>query len=120
MTEISEKRCRKLGRSGPSFNGTPPLDPEGLKQLEAAREATRREQGEAYAIYILDRANIATELANRVISRPQLTHLDAHSQDFLNSSRPRKSSQCASSSTAQRSRRELPRDTRQVRRRTTS
>ena len=48
------------------FNGTPPLDPEGLKQLEAAREATRREQGEAYATYILDRANIATELANRV------------------------------------------------------
>jgi hypothetical protein len=48
------------------FNGTPPLDAEGLKQLEAAREATRREQGEAYATYILDRANIATELANRV------------------------------------------------------
>jgi predicted TIM-barrel fold metal-dependent hydrolase len=48
------------------FNGTPPLDAEGLKQLEAAREATRREQGEKYATYILDRANIATELANRV------------------------------------------------------
>lgn len=48
------------------FNGNPPLDAEGLKQLEAAREATRREQGEAYATYILDRANIATELANRV------------------------------------------------------
>ena len=48
------------------FNGIPPLDAEGLKQLEAAREATRREQGEKYATYILDRANIATELANRV------------------------------------------------------
>src|SRR5437588_818270 len=48
------------------FNGTPPLDPGGLKQLEAAREATRRERGEKYATYILDRANIATELANRV------------------------------------------------------
>ena len=48
------------------FNGTPPLDADGLKQLEAAREATRREQGEKYATYILDRANIATELANRV------------------------------------------------------
>jgi hypothetical protein len=48
------------------FNGPPPLDADGLKQLEAAREATRREQGEAYATYILDRANIATELANRV------------------------------------------------------
>jgi predicted TIM-barrel fold metal-dependent hydrolase len=48
------------------FNGTPPLDAEGLKQLEAARESTRRQQGEKYATYILDRANIATELANRV------------------------------------------------------
>jgi predicted TIM-barrel fold metal-dependent hydrolase len=48
------------------FNGNPPLDADGLKQLEAAREATRREQGEAYSTYILDRANIATELANRV------------------------------------------------------
>jgi len=48
------------------FNGTPPLDATGLKQLEAAREATRQQQGEKYATYILDRANIATELANRV------------------------------------------------------
>jgi predicted TIM-barrel fold metal-dependent hydrolase len=48
------------------FNGQPPLDAEGLKQLEAAREATRQQQGEAYATYILDHANIATELANRV------------------------------------------------------
>jgi hypothetical protein len=48
------------------FNGTPPLNADGLKQLEAAREATRREQGSAFATYILDRANIATELANRV------------------------------------------------------
>jgi uncharacterized protein len=48
------------------FNGQPPLDADGFRQLEAAREATRREQGEAYATYILDRANIGTELANRV------------------------------------------------------
>lgn len=48
------------------FNGNPPLDAAGLKQLEAAREATRREQGEAYATYILDHSNIGTELANRV------------------------------------------------------
>jgi uncharacterized protein len=48
------------------FDGQPPLDATGLKQLEAAREATRREQGKAYATYILDRANIGTELANRV------------------------------------------------------
>jgi predicted outer membrane protein len=38
-------------------------------QIEAAREATRREQGEGYATYILDRGNIATELANRVAMR---------------------------------------------------
>jgi hypothetical protein len=48
------------------FKGQPPLDAAGLKQLEAAREATRQQQGEAYATYILDRANIGTELANRV------------------------------------------------------
>jgi uncharacterized protein len=48
------------------FNGQPPLDEASLKQLEAARETTRREKGEAYATYILDRANIATQLANRV------------------------------------------------------
>jgi uncharacterized protein len=49
-----------------NFNGTPPLDADGLKQLDAAREATRQQQGKAYATYILDRANIGTELANRV------------------------------------------------------
>ena len=48
------------------FNGQPPLDADGLKQLEAAREGTRQQQGEAYATYILDRANIGNELANRV------------------------------------------------------
>ncbi|MGD0443297.1 MAG: amidohydrolase family protein [Edaphobacter sp.] len=49
-----------------NFDGQPPLDAAGLKQLEAAREATRQQQGEHYAAYILDRANIGTELANRV------------------------------------------------------
>ena len=48
------------------FNGQSPLDDAGLKQLETAREVTRRQQGEAYATYVLDRANIGTELANRV------------------------------------------------------
>ena len=48
------------------FNGQPPLDDAELKELEVAREATRRQQGEAYATYVLDRANIGTELANRV------------------------------------------------------
>ena len=48
------------------FNGQSPLDDAGLKQLETAREVTRGQQGEAYATYVLDRANIGTELANRV------------------------------------------------------
>ncbi len=48
------------------FNGQPPLDATGLKQLDAAREATRQQQGTNYSVYILDKANIGTELANRV------------------------------------------------------
>jgi hypothetical protein len=48
------------------FNGQPPLDATGLQQLEAARESTRQQQGENYSIYILDKANIGTMLANRV------------------------------------------------------
>ena len=49
-----------------NFDGTPPLNDAGLKQLDAAREATRQQQGANYSIYILDKANIGTELANRV------------------------------------------------------
>jgi uncharacterized protein len=49
-----------------NFNGQPPLDEANLKQLESAREATRKQQGENYATYILDKANIGTMLANRV------------------------------------------------------
>ena len=48
------------------FNGDPPLDATGLKQLEAARLVVRNQQGANYPNYVLDRANIATELANRV------------------------------------------------------
>jgi predicted TIM-barrel fold metal-dependent hydrolase len=48
------------------YSGNPPLDDAALKQLEAAREATRKQEGENYAAYILDKANIGTELANRV------------------------------------------------------
>jgi uncharacterized protein len=49
-----------------NFDGQPPLNPEGLKRLDAAREKTRQQQGEAYSTYILDKANISTMLANRV------------------------------------------------------
>jgi predicted TIM-barrel fold metal-dependent hydrolase len=48
------------------FNQLPPLDAAGLKQLDAAREDVRRQQGESYSTYVLDHANIETMLANRV------------------------------------------------------
>jgi uncharacterized protein len=49
-----------------NFNGQPPLDSTGLTQLEAAREKIRQQQATNYSTYILDKANIATMLANRV------------------------------------------------------
>jgi uncharacterized protein len=49
-----------------NFNGQPPLDAAGLTQLEAAREKIRQQKATNYSTYILDKANIATMLANRV------------------------------------------------------
>ena len=49
-----------------NFNGQPPLDATGLAQLEAAREKVRQQQSTNYSTYILNKANIATMLANRV------------------------------------------------------
>ncbi|WP_433973914.1 amidohydrolase family protein [Tunturiibacter lichenicola] len=49
-----------------NFDGNPPLNPDALKQLDAAREATRQQQASNYSTYILDKANIGTMLANRV------------------------------------------------------
>jgi len=49
-----------------NFDGNPPLNPDALKQLDAAREATRHQQGTNYSTYILDKATIGTMLANRV------------------------------------------------------
>jgi uncharacterized protein len=49
-----------------NFDGNPPLNPEALKQLDVAREATRQQQSTNYSTYILDKANIGTMLANRV------------------------------------------------------
>src|ERR1700744_2390330 len=49
-----------------NLNGNPPRDAAALKQLESAREVTRKQQGEHYATYVLDKATIGTELANRV------------------------------------------------------
>jgi uncharacterized protein len=49
-----------------NFDGQPPLDPDGIKQLDAAREKVRQQQAANYATYILDKATIGTMLANRV------------------------------------------------------
>jgi predicted TIM-barrel fold metal-dependent hydrolase len=49
-----------------NFNGQPPLDAAGLAQLEAAREKIRQQQAANYSTYVLDKANIASMLANRV------------------------------------------------------
>jgi uncharacterized protein len=49
-----------------NFDGQPPLDDSGLKRLEELRAQVRQQQGEAYATYILNKANISTMLANRV------------------------------------------------------
>jgi hypothetical protein len=48
------------------FDGQPPLSAAGVKELDAARERVRAQQGVGYAAYVLDRAGIGTMLANRV------------------------------------------------------
>lgn len=48
------------------FDGQPPLSAAGMKDLDAARERVRGEQGLNYSTYVLDRAGIGTMLANRV------------------------------------------------------
>jgi hypothetical protein len=48
------------------FVGTAPLDPEGLKRLDAARKNVRSRTGLHYDELVLDQAGIGTMLANRV------------------------------------------------------
>jgi uncharacterized protein len=48
------------------FSTPPPLDEEGMKQLEAARERVKTQQGEEFPAWVLDQAGIGTMLANRV------------------------------------------------------
>ena len=48
------------------FDGQPPLSGAGMKELDAARERVRVQEGAGYAAYVLDRAGIGTMLANRV------------------------------------------------------
>jgi uncharacterized protein len=49
-----------------NFNGIAPLTPEAQKQLEAARARVKAREGAHYSQYVLDKAGIATMLANRV------------------------------------------------------
>jgi hypothetical protein len=48
------------------FDTPPPLDEEGLKQLNEARRKVEAQQGERFPAWVLDQAGIATMLANRV------------------------------------------------------
>jgi predicted TIM-barrel fold metal-dependent hydrolase len=48
------------------FVGAAPLDPEGLKRLDAARKNVKARTGLRYDEWVLDQAGIGTMLANRV------------------------------------------------------
>ena len=48
------------------FQGVAPLDPAGLKRLQAARAAVKAREGAGYDIWVLDQSHVATQLANRV------------------------------------------------------
>src|ERR1700683_4899668 len=48
------------------FETPPPLDDQGLKQLNAARSRVEALEGEHFPSWVLDQAGIATMLANRV------------------------------------------------------
>jgi len=55
-----------------SFNGTPPLDADGMKQLNAARAKVKAREGQHYAAWVLNQAGISTMLGNRVAMGPGL------------------------------------------------
>ncbi len=48
------------------FDGAPPLAPERMRQLEAARARAKQAHGTGYAAWVLDQAGEGTMLANRV------------------------------------------------------
>jgi len=48
------------------FTTPPPLDEQGMKQLDEARHRVETQQGEGFPAWVLDQAGIATMLANRV------------------------------------------------------
>ena len=52
------------------FTEAPPLSPEAMKRLAAARDKIRAQQGERYDQWVLDQAHIGTMLGNRVAMGP--------------------------------------------------
>ncbi len=48
------------------FTGQPPLSPEALQQLDAARARAKQKHGTGYSAWVLDQAGEGTMLANRV------------------------------------------------------
>ncbi|MGA3157319.1 MAG: amidohydrolase family protein [Steroidobacteraceae bacterium] len=48
------------------FSTPPPLDEQGMKQLDEARHRVEAQQGEGFPAWVLDQAGIGTMLANRV------------------------------------------------------
>jgi len=54
------------------FDGTVPLDADGLKRLAAARAQMKAREGDHYAAWVLDQAGVATLLSNRVAMGPGL------------------------------------------------
>ena len=53
-----------------NFEGVPPLDPAAMKQLNAARARVKARENTRFDTWILDQANIATMVANRVTLGP--------------------------------------------------
>ncbi len=52
------------------FNGSAPLDANGMNRLDAARKKVRERLGSHYDDWVLDQSGIATMLANRVAMGP--------------------------------------------------
>lgn len=48
------------------FTGQPPLSPQALRQLDAARARAKQQHGAGYSAWVLDQAGEETMLANRV------------------------------------------------------
>ncbi len=50
-----------------SFNGTVPLNADGLQRLTSARDKVKAREGQRYAAWVLDQAGIGAMLSNRVV-----------------------------------------------------